>query len=107
MINYNKNDLIDECLVRFYQTFQYTLDTCDYVPEKFNAKILAYIFKNMKRQFKKIDREDRRYQKALAQSVREEVPAEPPPVSETVVEVDENQKSIVEVKDDDKKIIAD
>ncbi|MCI8988847.1 MAG: hypothetical protein HFK05_03730 [Clostridia bacterium] len=66
MINYNKNDLIDECLVRYYETFAHTLDTCDYVPEKFNNKILKYIFKNMKRQFKKLDREDRKYQKQLA-----------------------------------------
>lgn len=65
MINYNKNDLIDECLVRYYETFSHTLDTCDYVPEKFNNKILKYIFKNMKRQFKKLDREDRKYQKKL------------------------------------------
>ena len=39
------------------------LDTVDYVPEKFNDKILLYIFNNMKKQFKKIDREDKRYQK--------------------------------------------
>lgn len=66
MINYNKNELIDECLVRYYKTFEHTLDTCDYVPEKFNNKILKYIFKNMKRQFKKLDREDRKHQKQLA-----------------------------------------
>ncbi len=66
MINYNKNKLINECLIKYYETFSHTLDTADYVPEKYNAKILAYIFKNMKRQFKKIDREDKRYQKKLA-----------------------------------------
>lgn len=38
-------------------------DTADYVPEKYNNKILAYIFKSMKKQFKKIAREDKRYQK--------------------------------------------
>lgn len=63
MINYNKNELIDECLCRYYETFARTLDTADYVPEKYNNKILAYIFKSMKKQFKKIDREDKRYQK--------------------------------------------
>ncbi len=62
-MNYNKNDLIDECLIRYYQSFACTLDTADYVPNKFNNKILAYIFKNMKKQFKKIDREDKVYQK--------------------------------------------
>ncbi len=63
MINYNKNELIDECLCRYYETFERTLDTADYVPEKYNNKILAYIFKCMKKQFRKIDREDKRYQK--------------------------------------------
>lgn len=63
MINYNKNKLINKCLEKYYETFALTLDTADYVPEKFNKKILAYIFKNMKRQFKKVDREDRKYQR--------------------------------------------
>ena len=63
MLNYNKNKLINACLFKYYETFSHTLDTADYVPDKFNDKILNYIFKNMKRSFKKIDKEDRRYQK--------------------------------------------
>lgn len=62
-MNYHKNDLIDECLIRFYTTFAHTLDTADYVPDKYNDKILKYIFKNMKKAFGKINREDRRYQR--------------------------------------------
>lgn len=65
-MNYHKNDLIDECLGRFYQTFSLTLDTCDYVPKKYNDKILKYIFKCMKKSFRKIDKEDREYQKSLS-----------------------------------------
>jgi len=38
-MNYNKNDLIDPLLVRYYSTFARTLDTTDYVPDKFNDKI--------------------------------------------------------------------
>ena len=70
MINYNKNKLINECLVKYYETFAHTLDTADYVPEKFNKKILAYIFKNMKRQFKKIDREDKHKQRELLKKAK-------------------------------------
>lgn len=62
MLNYNKNKLINQCLIKYYETFAHTLDTSDYVPEKFNMKILKYIFKNMKRQFRKIDKEDKIYQ---------------------------------------------
>ena len=65
MINYNKNKLINTCLEMYYATFAQTLDTADFVPEKYNKKILAYIFRNLKRQFRKIDREDRRYQRAV------------------------------------------
>ncbi len=71
-MNYNKNDLIDECLIRFYKTFYCTLDTADYVPNKFNNKILGYIFKCMKKQFKKIDREDKIYQKELNKKLKKE-----------------------------------
>lgn len=70
-INYNKNKLIDTCLETYYATFARTLDTADFVPEKYNKKILAYIFKNMKRQFRKIDRADRQYQKGIARKERE------------------------------------
>ena len=64
-MNYNKNDLIDTLLVRYYSTFARTLDTSDYVPDKFNDKISKYIFKNMKRKFKEIDKADRIFQAEL------------------------------------------
>lgn len=70
MINYNKNKLIDACLETYYGTFACTLDTADYVPEKYNKKILAYIFKNMKKQFRKLDRADRKYQRARKRAER-------------------------------------
>jgi len=71
MINYNKNKQINEMLTVFYQTFSHTLDTADYVPEKFNLKICKYIFKNMKTAFRKIDREDRKYQRIVNKKAKE------------------------------------
>lgn len=70
MINYNKNKLINGCLVKYYETFAHTLDTSDYVPEKYNNKILKYIFKNMRRQFRKLDKEDRQYQRQANKKAR-------------------------------------
>lgn len=70
MINYNKNNLINTCLEKYYETFSRTLDTADFVPEKYNKKILAYIFKNMRRQFKRIDKADKSYQKDVAKKER-------------------------------------
>lgn len=63
MINFNKNDLINVTLDRYYDTFAHTLDTSDFVPEKFNKRIAKYIFKNMRKAFKRIDKEDRNYQR--------------------------------------------
>ena len=65
MLNYNKNKLINKALDKYYETFSHTLDTADFVPNKFNDKNSKYIFKNMRKTFKKIDKEDKNYQKNL------------------------------------------
>lgn len=70
MINYNKNKLINKTLDEYYGTFSHTLDTADFVPEKFNVKIGRYIFKNMKKAFRLIDREDRQYQRMLKKKMK-------------------------------------
>ncbi len=70
MINYNKNKLINECLGKYYETFARTLDTADFVPAEYNDKINAYIFKNMKKAFKRVDKEDKRFQKVLRQKAK-------------------------------------
>ena len=71
MINFNKNKLINKVLENYYQTFSMTLDTADYVPEKYNDKIIKYIFKNMKKAFRKIDWEDFIYQRKLKKEQQE------------------------------------
>ena len=70
MINYNKNKLINKALDEYYITFSHTLDTADFVPEKYNEKINKYIFKNMKKTFKKLDKEDRKYQRNFKKKQR-------------------------------------
>ena len=69
-MNYNKNELINTTLDKYYETFSHMLDTSDYVPEKFNDKIGKYIFKNLKKTFKLIDGEDRKYQKQFKKEIR-------------------------------------
>ncbi|WP_251548497.1 hypothetical protein [Pumilibacter intestinalis] len=73
MINYNKNKLINECLSKYYETFAHTLDTADFVPEQYNDRILAYIFKNMRKAFKRLDREDKRFQKAFRKKAKAKI----------------------------------
>lgn len=70
-MNYNKNKLINITLDKYYETFSHTLDTYDFVPEKYNTKVCKYIFKNMKKSFKKIDKEDRIYQRMLKRKEKE------------------------------------
>ena len=70
MINFSKNKLINKTLDKYYETFSHTLDTADYVPEKFNNKIHKYIYKNMKKAFRQIYKEDRLYQKDLKRKLK-------------------------------------
>ena len=70
MINFNKNNLINKTLDKYYETFSHTLDTADYVPDKFNDKISKYIYKNMKKAFRQIDKEDRIYQKDIKRKLK-------------------------------------
>lgn len=70
MINFNKNKLINITLDTYYDTFAHTLDTSDYVPEKYNKKICRYIFKNMKKAFRRIDKDDRKFQRKFRKQVK-------------------------------------
>ena len=70
MLNFNKNKLINKTLDEYYKTFSHTLDTADFVPEKFNKKIHKYIFKNMKKSFRKVDKADKKYQRKLKKEMR-------------------------------------
>ena len=61
-----KNELIDEVLHKYFATFQITLDTAEFVPAKYGKKIHAYIFKNMKRKFREVNREYNKQKKQAA-----------------------------------------
>lgn len=76
MMNYNKNKLINETLDQYYETFSHMLDTCDYVPKNYNDKIGNYIFKNMKKSFGKIDKEDRKFQRKFKKDLKFQTRAE-------------------------------
>lgn len=71
MINYNKNDLINRTLLKYNETFSYTLDTEDFIKPKTKDMINKYITKNLKKHFKKIDKEDRKYQRILNKKIKE------------------------------------
>ena len=70
MINYNKNELINTTLDKYYETFSHMLDTSDYVPDKFNDKIGKYIFKNLKKTFKLIDSDDRKFKRKFKKDIK-------------------------------------
>lgn len=54
-LDFYENNLIKETLNEYYDTFRHTLDTADYVPEKFNDKISKYIYKKMQQKFNEIE----------------------------------------------------
>lgn len=74
-INFHKNKLLNDTLDKYYDTFSHTLDTADYVPEKFNKKIYKYIFKDMKKSFKKINKDDKLFQKVFKEQVKVKIKA--------------------------------
>ncbi len=62
-INYNKNDLLDELHARFFQSYSLTLDTADYIPQKYIDKVYKELYKSQKAQYRKIGKTDKDYQK--------------------------------------------
>lgn len=64
-MDYYKNKLMKKMLNEYYEVFSCTLDTSDFVPEEFNSKIYSYIFKNMKKSFKLIDKDARKHTKEV------------------------------------------
>lgn len=62
-INYNVNDLLDELHARFFQSYAMTMDTGDYVPQKYIDKVYKQIYKYQKKLYKKAGKTDKAYQK--------------------------------------------
>ena len=65
MINYNKCKLMIECLLEYFAVYEVTLDTRDFVRSDDLEDIHKWISKNRKKHQRKINREDRAYQKSL------------------------------------------
>ena len=54
-MDFCKNKLINETIDEYVCTFSHTLDTGEFIDEKFLRKIDKYIFKNLKIKFKEIE----------------------------------------------------
>lgn len=52
---FDKNEMLNETLDKFFETWHHTLDTSDFVDVKFLKKIDKYIYKNLVKAFKQID----------------------------------------------------
>ena len=63
-MEFNKNELLNEVMVNFYNTFALTLDTDDFVPPKYNDKICKIIFREMKKKMRSVNREYKKIIKA-------------------------------------------
>jgi hypothetical protein len=75
-----KNELINGVLDKYFETFSKTLDTADYVPKKYLAKIHRYIFKNMRKKFRQVNRAYRK-QKRSGGKADNACAALPPPAA--------------------------
>ena len=63
LVNFNKTKMIQAVIVDINETFQKTLDTLEFVPDKEQKVITKNIINTLKQNFKLIDKEDRYYQK--------------------------------------------
>lgn len=95
-MDFKKNELINEVLNKYFETFSLTLDTCDFVPEKFLKKIHKYIYKNMKNKFKEVERENRLYLKKIKQAQKN--------LSCTTFEDIESCENLVDVQEENNNI---
>ncbi len=64
-MDYYKNKLMKKFFNEYYETFSCTLDTADYVPEKYNDKIYKIIFVSMKKQFRELEKEVKVHNKQI------------------------------------------
>ena len=72
-MNYYKNALLNSYLDNFYATFSHTLDTSDFVPEKFNLDIRKKLFAYMKDGFSLIDKVSKEHDWKIAYDVNVEL----------------------------------
>ena len=75
-----KNELIDEVLRKYFATFSITLDTAEFVPAKYGKKIHAFIFKNMRKKFREVNRAYKRKKKEQQGGEAKSLLASPPVV---------------------------
>ncbi len=52
---FNKNELINEILDKHFETWTHTLDTADFVPERYLKFIDKLIFENLKQKLKEAE----------------------------------------------------
>ena len=88
-----KNEIINEVLQQYFNTFELTLDTAEYVPAKYGKKIHKFIFKNMKQKFKQVNREYRKEKLARKNQI-EKPKVETPEPKPAVTVINENQMHI-------------
>lgn len=72
-MDYFFNDQLDVTLARYFQTYNVTVDTMDYVPTKHVTKIHAFVFKNLKRDFKLIRKDVKKHKRELRKAERREL----------------------------------
>lgn len=64
-INYYFNDLYDECIARFNNSYMTMLDTMDYVPLDHIEEQQKELFRRQKKTLRRISREERRFRRRL------------------------------------------
>lgn len=72
-MEFKKNELMNEVLKNYYETFAMTLDTNDFTPAKYNKKIYKYIFRNFKKKWKEVNVEYKKYKKEIEKTSKKKI----------------------------------
>lgn len=69
-MEFKENELINQVLQNYYNTFQIMLDTPDFVPEKINNSISNYLYKRLKKKLKESRKEYKNFLKVKKQKLK-------------------------------------
>lgn len=69
-IGFVYNEILDKVLVRFFKTWEYTLDKLEYVPPKYMMRMHRLLYKEFKRSFKSIRKARKKQKKNLKAEAR-------------------------------------
>lgn len=62
-MDFKENELINDVLINYYETFNLMLDTPDFVPDRVNNYISKFLAKRLRKKLREVKKEYKKYVK--------------------------------------------